>query len=47
MYVDRNGDLQVPEFSSLDEANDFVAKHDLKRSDTQVASVDLTRPGSF
>jgi anti-sigma factor RsiW len=47
MYVDPNGDLQVPEFSSVDEANEFIARHDLRRTDTQVASVDLSHPGSF
>jgi anti-sigma factor RsiW len=48
MYYADNGDVQVREFASVDDANDFMNKPDTRRGgEPQVAAVDLTRPGSF
>jgi anti-sigma factor RsiW len=47
VYFADYGEKEVREFASLDEANDFVNKLDTRRSEAQVAAVDLNAPGSF
>jgi anti-sigma factor RsiW len=47
IYLGEYGEKEIREFASLDEANDFANKLDLRRAEPQVAAVDLSSPGSF
>jgi hypothetical protein len=46
MYLTDAGETQVREFTSVEDASDFMAKVDLK-ADAQVAVMDLDSSGSF
>jgi anti-sigma factor RsiW len=48
MYFGEEGEKEVREFATHDEAIDFVNRLDTRRSEAQVAAVaDLSSPGSF